>query len=120
MAKELDVSCRARFGGRPESEWDVYIASLRKGHIQISDEINSLAWSKNKVRGEYTAKLGCIELIDTIPVVPAWWYKQVWKVKVPKAKVFMWLALMCLSAYLGSASEEKQTRAGIMLSLQKK
>lgn len=40
------------------NEWNAYLDYLKKGHISLKDEPDSLGLARNKVGGEYTAKLG--------------------------------------------------------------
>jgi hypothetical protein len=34
------------------------MGKLNRYHIRLKEEPDSLAWSKNKIRGEYAARLG--------------------------------------------------------------
>ena len=66
-------------------ECDSYIYLLCEKSIAIVRETkDSLCWSMNSKDGSFNVKLGykaCFEASQEVP--PLWWWKQLWKLKVP-------------------------------------
>jgi hypothetical protein len=44
--------------GEQINDRNAFLDHIKKGHIKLKEEPDSLALSKNKIRGEFTAKLG--------------------------------------------------------------
>ena len=63
--------------------------------IELSEEEDSLIWSRDEKRGYPTIKIVHLALIEDDGVlVTKWWHKYVWKGNLPlKIRCFLWLAL---------------------------
>jgi len=52
-----------------------------------------LAWSENRIGGEYTTKLGYEVMSLNENNTVKWWWSKLWKDKTPKKTIIhMWLA----------------------------
>jgi hypothetical protein len=71
--------------GDKAEEWHNFVGRLFSKHIMMFDEeCDALAWSKNALTGEFTAKLGYNVLMEDAYNEPTmWWWEQVCKIHGP-------------------------------------
>lgn len=63
--------------------WDIYLGSLRKAHILLSDSEDSLVWALSS-EGFYRPKEGYIALCaERFDIDPKWWWQSIWKLHYP-------------------------------------
>jgi len=73
--------------------WNLLVSELRKGHVRLKDEADSLAWAQDKALGRYTARLGHKVMISGGDQAEVCWWTKIWRIKTPKKTMILWLAL---------------------------
>jgi len=67
-----------------ERDWHNYISSLHQSHIQLTENLDELAWAYPHSGGSHSAKLGYCSLRNCEEENIVWWHKLIWKIKGPR------------------------------------